>query len=869
MDRTVHELDERAAVRDWLISPSWAEPVEELAKLMSAKGSSWGENGRWVLTNGPDSTPLKRKLYRLRPLRLEQPLPDVSEGGEITYLGPGGTVHKGQWERVHTAEDGLVDASEFCFTPAYRSVLAATCLEVDQAERRTMRIACTGPFALYVNGKLLLHADTVSYMEPIEHEVTPWLPAGVSTVIVQSWQVGFRECRQVLRLRINGLPARVVIPSPGADENTGAVAERLLSEVAVRRWGLTEPVVTLHGPRGAALTVGCGGRTRHVRLRDGTVEVDLADLVTDAPTGSASMLSTDELVLRVGVAGTPVYRDLPVGLLPRVSRDTQAGSADQWRSELLTHAASKSGCGAALAAAELDRRRVIEDVDVADALSMVDRRADCADFEVLGLLHLLHRTENWAPGLREGVRTALLGMKFWIDQPGRDAMCYFTENHQMVWHTAEYLTGSMFAGDTFGNSGMTGEQHARHGGDMAREWLRRKLSGGFSEFDSTAYLAIDVLALVSLVEFGEDADLVALAAGLLDKALFTLGVNSWRGSYPCAHGRSYVKTQRSARFEETAPIRWLCWGVGALNEATLPAVVLATARKYRIPPEVLEPGEPQNDVVLAKQSYRGSYRAEHDLLSRPYASDLVVYRTPHVSLSTVEDYRPWQPGLQELIWNACLGPESQVFVTHAPNAATHASARPNAWAGNRILPRARQHRDTVLALYRIPDDDPMGYTHAWAPLSTMDEWTRDGPWLAVRRGDGYVALAADGGVVPLRTGPNAGQEARPAGDPRAWVCVVGDRERDGDFTKFVQGLGRPEFGEDHIEYPTRHGERLRLPREGLFTVDDVPVDLDDSGAPKTRAHLDSPWCTVEFGATEMRIGEHVIDLAHGRPVDQD
>ena len=75
---------------------------------------------------------------------------------------------------------------------------------------------------------------------------------------------------------------------------------------------------------------------------------------------------------------------------------------------------------------------------------MIDSPRDCADFEAVGLLHLLHRVpdDRWpsrAP--RRVVDRLLLGFKYWIDQPGLDAMCYFTENHQFVWHTAELLVG--------------------------------------------------------------------------------------------------------------------------------------------------------------------------------------------------------------------------------------------------------------------------------------------------------------------------------------------------------------------------------------------------------------------------------------------
>ena len=40
-----------------------------------------------------------------------------------------------------------------------------------------------------------------------------------------TWQVAFREVRHVASVRVLGLPVRVVIPSPGADEYAAALAE--------------------------------------------------------------------------------------------------------------------------------------------------------------------------------------------------------------------------------------------------------------------------------------------------------------------------------------------------------------------------------------------------------------------------------------------------------------------------------------------------------------------------------------------------------------------------------------------------------------------------------------------------------------------
>jgi hypothetical protein len=880
-NRTVHRLDGRGTVRDWLVTPAWSEPVDDLDRALDTDGSPWGDTGRWVLTNGPDVTPLKQALYRSRPLRREAPPEPVTEGGPVTYAGPTGLAHEGTWQRTHTAPDGLVDWSAFCFTPEYRLALAATVVEVDQAEWRTVRLASTGPTLLFHDGRVVGGSDTVSYMEPVETEIPLWLPSRTSTLVVASWQVAFRECRQVLRVRIDGLPVRVVIPSAGADEYVSAVAEQVLDAVGVTRWGSARPEVPLTGPDGALLRAWWTDGPRQatpVRLAGGRASVRLAGAPPaedrSDSVGSASMLSTGAGTLRVAVEDdrAPVYRSFPVAVLPPSYRARPEGDPARWRRELLEHVAGVAG----VTAAELARWELtgsaVTGAGLAGGSSMLTDRADCADFEAVGLLNLWHRVPPaaWEPGVRSRVREALLGFKYWIDQPGLDAMCYFTENHQLVWHTAETLAGEAFPDEQFGNTGWNGAKHAEHGRALAREWIERRLAGGFSEFDSNAYLAIDTLALVSLAEFTTDTALAELAAGLADRVLFSLAANSWRGIHGAAHGRSYVQTLRSSRLEETAPIMWLCFGVGALNDAVLPATVLATARRYAVPDAVRAVAWHAAEQWWGRQSYRGTYRLAHDLLERPYGSDAVVYRTPDVMLASVEDYRVGLPGLQEHIWGATLGPETQIFVTHPPNASSSPSARPNAWAGNRILPRVRQVRDTVLALYQVPPDDPVGHTHAWFPIAHLDEWARRGVWTAGRVGDGYVALATEGGAEPVTSGPEAWQSLRPAGAGTAWVCTVGRRATHGTFEEFLGSLGEPRFDAGRVRFASPGGPELDLDWAGPFTVDSRPADLDGDGHPEAKLQIDNPACRLRHGDDEMVISiegtQHRIDLRRGRPL---
>ncbi|QIS15779.1 hypothetical protein [Nocardia arthritidis] len=867
-ERTVHALDRNGYVRDWLIAPVWSAPCRDLDEALAADGSPWGTDGRWVLTNGPDVAPLKELLYDRLPIDIAADPPTVSEGAAFSWRPTEHDTHETAWERAHIGADGLLDWSEFCFTPEYRAAIAATVLEVDQAEERTLEVACTGPVAVYLDGELRLFTRNFTYMEPRREQLRVRLRSGRTAVHLLTWQLAFRECRHIASLRVIGLPVRVVIPARGADEFRSAAAESILDALGCAPWASIDGTVTLTGPAGARYLVESDGNPpTAVTLVDGTASLTLSGAAVDDST--ASMLATGEttLTVRVDDSAAPVLRRLRAARVPGVHRTGSADDPAIWRSELLRHVADGvPGVARALARHALEPGAKLRDEDLDPALAMIESRSDCADFEAVGLVHLWRRLDDavWAPTQRDRVRRALVGFKYWIDQPGLDAMCYFTENHQFVWHTAETLVGDLFPDEVFGNTGWPGRRHAAHGRELAAEWMRRKLSGGFSEFDSNAYLAIDALALVSWIEFGTEPPLRRLAEALLDKALLTLAGNSWRGVHGAAHGRSYVPTLRSSRFEETAPIMWTLWGAGSLNTAVLPATALATARCYRTPDLVRAVATELPGEWDGRQVYRGDYRWHHDLLERPYGSDLRVWRTPDAMLSSVQDYRPGLPGLQEHIWGATLGPEIQVFATHPATASTSSSARPNAWAGQRVLPRAHQHLDTVLVLHRIPEPDLLGTTHLWFPTPHFDEWIQHGPWLSGRAGNGYVAVATEGGFRPVSRGDEARQAWLPRGSGLGYVATVGRAATDGSFSDFVSALTTPDFASDSIAVTTRDGRALALSWPGAFTVDGAA----DFAEPP---HLDNPALHLPFGADRLEAewGGHrlVLDLSEGRRVE--
>jgi hypothetical protein len=251
---------------------------------------------------------------------------------------------------------------------------------------------------------------------------------------------------------------------------------------------------------------------------------------------------------------------------------------------------------------------------------------------------------------------------------------------------------------------------------------------------------------------------------------------------------------------------------------------------------------------------------------------MCIWKTANGVLSSVQDYRAGLPGLQELVGSATLGREARVFVTMPANSDSGSSARPNAWAGQKILPRIRQYRNVMLTQYPTTPGNTATDSHLWLPLAQFDEWTTRGDWIAARLGDGYVAVATSGGVRATRSGDTAQQEFHPQGQGDQWVTVLGGIEDASSFANWVASLGMPSFGRE-FSYQTSVGDTLRLSWTGPFLVNDFPADVDESGRISQPFRLHNPAVSLRFGdpilQAEWQGKTLKVDLQAGRRVSAD
>lgn len=225
-----------------------------------------------------------------------------------------------------------------------------------------------------------------------------------------------------------------------------------------------------------------------------------------------------------------------------------------------------------------------------DAIAHIEARRDTSDFRMAAMLRLLYldQTTGALPeALRQRVRETVLGFKYWLDEPGDDKMCYWTENHQILYHSAELLAGQLLPDAVFTNNGMTGAEHAAHAAPYVHRWLDERARFGFSEWHSNVYFNEDIPALVNLVDFAEEEAIRTKAMMVLDIVAFDLLNNTFKGYFATTHGRTYDSKLLNGLTDSTRDAAWLMLGLGSRGSSgNFSAAFLATSAY--VPPPLLE-----------------------------------------------------------------------------------------------------------------------------------------------------------------------------------------------------------------------------------------------------------------------------------------
>ena len=197
---------------------------------------------------------------------------------------------------------------------------------------------------------------------------------------------------------------------------------------------------------------------------------------------------------------------------------------------------------------------------IAGDTDRMHERRDAADFGLAKVVRTLRldRDAGVLPDeLRESMEDAVLNFKYWIDEPGQDQMCYWSENHQILYHSGELTAGQLFPDEVFTNNGMTGAEHVEHAKPYVLRWLEFRMRYGFSEWHSNVYFDEDIPAVLNLVDFAEDPEIRLRARMVMDIIAIDLAANYFDGLFATVHGRTYPGKFVDGLNDSTREAAWL------------------------------------------------------------------------------------------------------------------------------------------------------------------------------------------------------------------------------------------------------------------------------------------------------------------------
>ncbi|MCP4644515.1 MAG: hypothetical protein GY851_28990 [bacterium] len=219
-------------------------------------------------------------------------------------------------------------------------------------------------------------------------------------------------------------------------------------------------------------------------------------------------------------------------------------------------------------------------------LGRMAERRDCADFALQGILRILYQFPD-SPLLSDTIkaqcREGVLNFKYWPDEPGIDSMCTWSENHLILFSTAGYLAGQLYPDETFTNSGRTGREQMDRFRPRVMRWLDLRFRTGFSEWLSNVYYNEDLPPLLNLVDFCEDEEIAERARMVVDLLVADMALNTFRGSFASAHGRTYEREKKSGTSDHIGSVQKLLFGVSRFSLGNMSTVHFALSPKYRMP----------------------------------------------------------------------------------------------------------------------------------------------------------------------------------------------------------------------------------------------------------------------------------------------
>ncbi len=393
---------------------------------------------------------------------------------------------------------------------------------------------------------------------------------------------------------------------------------------------------------------------------------------------------------------------------------------------------------------------------ILDDLDLVDQRIDCADFLLIGLFRYYY-VYGFPETIEKRFKEVLLNFRFWMDQEGSDSMCYWSENHSLMFFGLALSAGELFPDEDFVRSHLKGKALAELSLERCRNWLSVIESFGMEEYQSTTYFPVTMAALLHLIDFGPE-DLTQRSEKLLDELLRQIMLHFFKGAVFSPQGRVYGDVVRPYLSSLQNVLAYLLPGVLPGKGEPMWLSNFLTSR-YEAPEGLLGlASKSQNIHYNSGHSQINLYKSETGILTSvtsPYnpttelpaneIGDLVKLNTQYHGTT---HFLPDIPGYQQHLFYAALSREALLFVNYPGVFDLNEAMRPGYWYGNLRIPELTQDGSKLTCTYKLTPDYPINFTHVYCPIDKFDEVNYQDRKILVGLGKAKIRLESNQDLVP-------------------------------------------------------------------------------------------------------------------------
>lgn len=728
------------------------------------------------------------------------------------------------FDQVYTPfEKTRVDLSAFISTPHQLSTYAITYFDCAEQSRLPLRIETCGGMRIWVNGNQQVVFDPFSRNHGQSKLIELAVQAGINEIVVYFDDLAERDVNyyfSVINMGKNSIHGHIVLPYAAKDYQ---LVESFLYGLSftkdLYRQGAIEAETEeiLKNDRNLRLRINPPLYEINQDAQDGNItEFAMEDSWLVWPAGAEKItigsvekfpvagLTTAEFGIDLG-NGKMVTRRICFSVYDDAKYQSycQQGTIGERKKEALTYFSELDLPDVNVLLCRLYLEKTVDLSKFSSALSLIAIKGDCADFIFAPLLSLYRRyPERFPEELQQKLQELALGFRYWIDEPGNDVMWYFSENHALLFHVAQYMAGALYPEQIFSVSGRLGGQQYEIGRQRIRDWFKRFHRYGLSEWNSTTYLPIDFIGLFSLYIGAPDREIRDEARKCLDFIFKIIAINFHGQTLSSTFGRVYEHNLKAMQLGEISNISAIAWGHGWFNNA-LRASALFTIADYE-PPSELEQWltVPEGHAVQAEyqQGESGAYT--------------YLFKTKAYSLASVIHYQPGKHGEQQHVLNISLGDDGTLlWLTNPGETQFSGENRPSFWAGNGVLPDIRQYQHTAFLYYDL-QDTWLQFIHLYLPFWALDEVCQDGKWLFIRKGDAYLRIWFSNGYILRNHSAVRGREVRSYGSRHTIIVECSQGKTLADFKAFRQIGQMPVLDQSRLTYCNEQG-RFDFSSEGL------------------------------------------------------